>query len=116
MDGEFIEPSGWELEMTESDGPSDWANAGPPSDDAVSSSDDMLDLLVKECYRGISLGNKQQVDKNCATADILTYKCETPIDAAFYIGVSFDITEGYTPTGFRFSKNYKMLKKKVKKV
>ena len=34
----------------------------------------MLDLLVKECYRGIAMDNKSQVDKNCATADTLTYK------------------------------------------
>ena len=43
----------------------------------------MLDLLVQECYRGIAMvqsdsetesaSGQSQIDKNCATADILTY-------------------------------------------
>ena len=41
------------------------------------------------------------VDKNCLTADILTYKCERPIDASFYLGVSFDVKVGYNSEGFR---------------
>ena len=33
------------------------------------------------------------MDKNCAAADVETYKCQTPIDAAFYIGITFDMTK-----------------------
>ena len=103
VNGDFIELAGWELDMqADDDGCSgECGSAGDPSNDEVSASDDMLDLLVKECYRGVASGNKEQVDKNCLTADILTYRCESPIDASFYIGVTFDMTQRYTPEGFR---------------
>ena len=51
--------------------------------------------------KGIKEGDKALVDKNCATADIATYRCRTPIDASFYIGVSFDITKSLDPSSFR---------------
>ena len=44
---------------------------------------------------------QSQVDKNCLTADILTYKCERMIDAANYMGVTVDITRGTGMAGFR---------------
>ena len=44
---------------------------------------------------------QSQVDKNCLTADILTYKCERMIDAANYMGITVDITRGTGMAGFR---------------
>ena len=32
---------------------------------------------------------------------LAAYKCNRPIDAAAYIGVTFDITKGYSMQGFR---------------
>ena len=65
VDGEFIEEAGWELDMEEAaDDVSDWASAGSPSDDVASSSDDILDLLVQECYRGIASSNRKQVQND----------------------------------------------------
>ena len=57
--------------------------------------------LLLECYKGIAKDNQDIVDKNCLTADILTYKCESLIDAANYIGVTFDIRQGYSMKGYR---------------
>ena len=46
-------------------------------------------------------GSSEVVSKACATADLLTYRCGLPVDAASYIGVTFDISEGYNSQGFR---------------
>ena len=46
-------------------------------------------------------GNQAVVSKACATADLLTYRCGLPVDAASYIGVTFDISEGYNSQGLR---------------
>ena len=67
---------------------------------------DIEDLLIKECYRGVATKSQKQVDKNCLTADILTYKCESPIDAAAFIGVTFDITKGYSQGEYKSHSNY----------
>lgn len=40
-------------------------------------------------------GNQKVMDKNCPRADNLQFKCNTPIDGAEYIGVSYDTTKKY---------------------
>ena len=49
----------------------------------------------------MSSGNEEVIKKNCLTADILQFRCEQPIDASFFIGVTFDISKGYNSKGFR---------------
>ena len=103
LDGNLIEPSSFEINMDEqADTEEIWATVGDESDDNdVSMAGDILDLLIKECYRGMASGNQDVIDKNCLTADILTYRCESPVDASFYLGVTFDVREGYNSQGFR---------------
>ena len=40
-------------------------------------------------------------DKNCIAAQMAVFRCQNPIDAANYIGVTFDILKGYGQGGFR---------------
>lgn len=39
----------------------------------------------------------------CGELDDRKYSCNLPIDAADFLGVSFDITDGYNSQGFRAS-------------
>ena len=61
VNGDFIEMSGFELAMGADAGKECVANCDGASgggDDTVSSSDDMIDLMIGECYKGIKEGNK----------------------------------------------------------
>ena len=103
QDGNLIEPSSFEISMDEMADEEDvWATVGDENEDnAVSQANSIEDLLIKECYQGIASGNQAVIDKTCLKADLLTYRCEQPVDASFYIGVTFDISEGYNSQGFR---------------
>ena len=102
VDGQVMTPAGFEASIAAiEDMEEQWANVGDPEPEASIKNGDIEDLLIKECYRSIAADNQDQVDANCLTADILTYKCESPIDAAAYIGVTFDITRGYGQGGYR---------------
>ena len=45
--------------------------------------------------------NIGQASKDCLSAKMTVFRCEKPIDAANYIGVTFDILKGYGQGGFR---------------
>ena len=54
------------------------------------------------------VGDKGKVDKNCMAADVATFACRKPLDAASYIGIAYDLVKGInynsavpTPQGFR---------------
>lgn len=103
VDGAVISPSGFaaSIEAIQDQDDGEWANVGDPDPEASIHGGDIEDLLIKGCYRSIAKGNDRDADPNCARADILTFKCEAPVDAAAYIGVTFDITKGYSQAGFR---------------
>ena len=62
LDGNLIEPSAFEISLSEDQSEQDvWAQIGDESPDSpVVPKGDILDLLIKECYQGMAQGNRNQ--------------------------------------------------------
>lgn len=56
-----------------------------------------IDLFSKSCNADIN-GHS---DPKCAYQDDQKYSCDKPLDAADYLGATFDVTDGYNSQGFR---------------
>ena len=59
--------------------------------------------MSKNCYAAINAGNRALADKTCPKVDDAKNACTKPIDASDYLGVTYDVSEGYNSQGFRGS-------------
>ena len=68
---------------------------------SLAMTDKFLDLLTKNCYAAVNAGNRALADKTCPKVDDAKNACAKPIDASDYLGVTYDISDGYNSQGFR---------------